>query len=220
MKKTDLTLLITVASLLLLIVGVSLFGIRPFWGRLTDLQQEQRDTAEELKELEERANTLGQLAKDTAEIEELGDRALTYLPTAISASQFVMDIAAIGGQASTNVPTMTFQPSDLKKAKGASFTEYPITMLAEGSFDQVHTFLRLLEDNLRFSTYPTVVISRLEDRLSLQLTGAIFSKPEDKNPKDKSLSIDNSMRDLLTAREAFGAGVNMSGAGREDPFAE
>ena len=218
MSKTDITLLVTVGVLLLLVVGVSLFGIRPLFGRLTGLQAEREQTEKELAELEARSETLGKLAKNEAEVRELGRRALLYLPTSITSSPFVMDVAAIAGASGTNVPSMNFQDADPKKGPGGNVAEYPITLSADGNFDQLKTFLRSLEENLRFAAFSSVSISLLPESLSLQLTGAIYSKPEEENPKDKSLSIDDSMKELLIGRKIFGAAVEAGGPGRPDPF--
>jgi Tfp pilus assembly protein PilO len=219
MTRAETTLLVTIGVLLVLAGGISFFGIRPLWGRLSRLQAERQQTAKELSELEERADILGKLAKDEGEVKEFGRRALIYLPTTVAASPFVMDVAAIGGVAGTNVPTLTFQSSDPKKSPGGNVSEFPITMSVEGSYDQLKTFLRSLEENLRFSTFTSLTIAQLPDRLSLQLTGGIYSKAEDPNPKDKSLTIDESMKKLLTGRKTFGAKVETSGPGRPDPFA-
>lgn len=219
MSKSDATLLITIGVLLVLVGGISFFGIRPLWGRLSRLQAERQQTAKELSELEERADILGKLAKNEGEVRELGRHALIYLPTTVAASPFVMDVAAIGGMAGTTVPTLSFQESDSKKEPGGNVLEYPVTMSVEGSYDQLKTFLRSLEENLRFSTFTSLTISQLPDRLSLQLTGEIYSKAEDPNPKDKSLTIDESMKKLLSGRKIFGAKVETGGPGRPDPFA-
>lgn len=216
MTKENSALLIIVGVLVLIVGGVFLFGIRPLLGRYSALQQERAATEKEYQELSARVRTLEQLSKDAHKIEELSGRARTYLPTTVASSPFLMDIAAIGGQSQTTIISVTFQTAEPQK--GSAIAEHPITISAEGTFENLQTLLRFLEENLRFTTLSTVSFSVSEAGHALQATGSIFSKPEDKNPKDKSLVLDEAMKSLLEARKVFGQPVDPKGPGRPDPF--
>lgn len=217
MTKADTSLLVTVAVLILFVIGIFFFGIRPLWTRLQKLQDQQAQTAKELADLEKRAETLGKLAKRETQIRELSQKALIYLPTSIASAPYLTDLATIAGVSGSNVPTVSFQEANSGKAAGG-VVEHPITLMVEGSFDQLKTYLRNLENNLRFSTFSSMIINQQKDNLSLQLTGAIYSKATDPKPKDQSLEITAEMETILKSRQPFGGAINTSGPGRTDPF--
>ena len=217
MTKENSTLLITAGIIFAVVGGLSFFGIQPLLARVNSLRTERSKTEKEYKELEARVATLEQLSRQPEEIESLAARALTYLPTTIASSPFLMDVAAMAGSSQTSVPSVTFQPPDPKK--GSTLAEYPITMTVEGGFDGLKTFLHFLEENLRFASITSASMSLQQEGLSLQLTGSLFSKPEEKKPKDTSLTIDNATRSFLEARRIFGQTIDPKGPGRPDPFA-
>jgi len=218
MNKADVTLLATIGVIILIVSAAIFVGIRPLWGKLTRLRGEQTKTAQELAELEKRLDTLAALSKKSAEVENLGERATSYLPTTVASGPFLMDVAAISGVSGTSVPTVSFQQADAKKAASGGVLEHPITMTVEGKFEQLKSFLGNTESNLRFSSFSSLTISTIQDILSLQLAGLIYSKSEAKETKDTSLEITPAMEDLLLGRKIFGAPVQIEGPNRGDPF--
>lgn len=218
MNKTDLSLLIAVGVIVAAASGTSFLGIRPLFDRYNSLRAEQTKTAKELQALEQRAATLNKLAQNRDEIVTLGEYATIYLPTEANTAPFLMDVEGMAQSAGTAIPTVNFVDSDAIKP-GASLTEHALTLTAEGSFEQLKNLLRALEENLRFSEFASLTVSQQKDKLSLQITGALFSKPEDKNPKDTSLTIEQASKDLLLNRRVFGKDIQTSGPNRPDPFA-
>lgn len=216
MNKADTTLFLTIGVVMGIIIGVSL-GIRPLWARYGRLQAEKIETKKELAELTERANMLKALAGRETEVKEIGRQVLVYLPTDIASAPFVMDIAAMAGKSKTNVITLSFQEPPAKK--GATVTEYPLTMSVEGNWQDLTTFLRFLEENLRFSAFSALSFAQQKDGLLLQLSGTLYSKSEETEFKDRSLTIKDDVVNLLKSRQIFGRSIDPSGPGRSDPFA-
>jgi Tfp pilus assembly protein PilO len=220
MNRADTTLAISVGVMIIIVVATFFVGIRPLLARYQSLRNEQTQNQKTLDALGQRVNALSILTRDRIRIEDLGQRAFTYLPTDVEAGPYLMDLAAMAGATQTSVSSATFQPSDPKKAT-ASLTELPVSVTAGGTFPALIDLLRALEENLRFINISALNFSlQQEIGISLQITGAIYSKPEDKTPKDQSLTIDENMEALLTGRRKFGEPITTGGPNKPNPFEE
>lgn len=132
-------------GLVLLLVGVYVFGYRPASHRQMALIEETQTKRKEFEAARVRTRDLGAVEAEVAKLQSRLDRFNKRLPSQRDMgheySQFIRDITELNGQGA--MKKVNVVPGVLKRSD--AFAELPISMNFEGDFMSVFTFLQQTE---------------------------------------------------------------------------
>jgi Tfp pilus assembly protein PilO len=208
-----------VVGLILLI----LFVVLPLGRGFNNLRIKVSKNNEKLSELAERETRLQKFLRDKDEVAALASRAAAYLPDSPETGKYIRELEGMGAQSKTGVSSISFQPE--RKEKGSDLSTVSVSIVSDGDFTSVLSFLSGLETNIRFSSFENVQLSGLaRGAVTLRLEGVIFVKPMKDFAADlSSLAIDPKVKtklsDLNQYATPFDSGA-LQAPGRPNPFLE
>lgn len=170
------TKLIGIASIVLILAISYFLVLSPLINSREELTTEVNNSTQELQDLQQRAEQSNQaLTKYDENVQR--DQLLNFaIPTAQESNNINAQIASAGSEVGilTNDVNIAIEPATIDEKSGQLLATSKISIGANGSPEQLATFVKLLNEAPRAITFNDISISQNEETYVLTASGSVF----------------------------------------------